>query len=110
VIIGHIRTAGLARQYHLPRPIVDLSISIMARRWWSISIASRPASGEQGAAAAELESSFAIRAPSRKAEKTGGHVGRRAESSSRALNEPSPIAFASSYTILAMKRLLERSI
>src|SRR5262249_49763753 len=110
VIIGHIKDGvALARQYGLPRPIVDFIQqhhgTTLVEYFYREAVRLQESSGND---VAGLESSFRYPGPKPQNRENGVvMLADAAESSSRALKEPSPGTLRKLVHDLVMKRLLD---
>jgi cyclic-di-AMP phosphodiesterase PgpH len=116
IIIGHVKDGlALAQQYNLPRPVVDFIqqhhgttlVEYFYREAMRLhDEASRVASAP--GAAAELETSFRYPGPKPQTKEIAVvMLADAAESSSRALSEPTPASLAKLLHELVLKRLLD---
>jgi cyclic-di-AMP phosphodiesterase PgpH len=112
VIIGHIKDGlALARQYKLPRPIVEFIEqhhgTTLVEYFYREAIRLQESNGN-GNGSAELESTFRYSGPKPQNPENGiVMLADAAESSSRALKDPSPNSLRKLVHDLTMKRLLD---
>jgi putative nucleotidyltransferase with HDIG domain len=110
VIIGHIKDGlALARQYNLPRPIVDFIQqhhgTTLVEYFYREAVRLQESSGN---GSAELEAAFRYPGPKPQNRENGiVMLADAAESSSRALKDPAPGSLRKLVHDLAMKRLLD---
>ena len=110
VIIGHIKDGlALARQYGLPRPVVDFVEqhhgTTLVEYFYREAVRMQE---ETGQPATELEVSFRYPGPKPQNRETGiVMLSDAAESSSRAMKDPNPNSLRKLVHDLLMKRLLE---
>jgi hypothetical protein len=110
IIIGHVKDGlALARQYHLPRPIVDFIEqhhgTTLVEYFYREAIRLQESNGH---GTAELESSFRYPGPKPQNRENGiVLLADAVESSSRALGDPTPNSLRKLVHDLLMKRLLD---
>jgi putative nucleotidyltransferase with HDIG domain len=110
IIIGHVKDGlALARQYNLPRPIVDFIQqhhgTTLVEYFYHEAVRLR---AEQGPAPADLEASFRYPGPKPQNRESGiVMLADAVESTSRALSEPAPGSLRKLVHELLMKRLLD---
>jgi putative nucleotidyltransferase with HDIG domain len=111
IIIGHVKDGlALARQYSLPRPIIDFIQehhgTTLVEYFYHEAIRQYPASGDQ--ARNDLESSFRYPGPKPKSRETGiAMLADTVESASRALGDPTSGSLQKLVHDILMKRLLD---
>jgi len=110
VIIGHIKDGlALAKQYRLPRPVVDFIEqhhgTTLVEYFYREAVRLQEENGQTGS---ELEESFRYPGPKPQSRETGiVMLADAAESSSRAMKEPAPNSLSKLVHDLLMKRLLD---
>jgi putative nucleotidyltransferase with HDIG domain len=110
VIIGHIKDGlALAKQYRLPRPVVDFIEqhhgTTLVEYFYREAVRLQEENGQTGP---ELEESFRYPGPKPQRRETGiVMLADAAESSSRAMKEPAPNSLSKLVHDLLMKRLLD---